>query len=46
MAPLIPVTGASVGIVVNNSLVKKWGRAAINVYGTRLFDNENIILLH
>ena len=40
MAQLIPVIGAPVGLVVNNSLVKKLGRTAINAYRMRLF-NEN-----
>ena len=43
IAQLIPVIGAPVGIVVNNSLVKKLGRTAINAYRMRLF-NENFAL--
>ena len=40
MAQLIPVIGAPIGLVVNNSLVKKLGRTAINAYRMRLF-SEN-----
>jgi hypothetical protein len=36
MAQLIPVIGAPVGIVVNNSLVKKLGYTAMNAYRMRL----------
>jgi len=36
MAQLIPVIGAPVGIVVNNSLIKKLGRTAMNAYRMRL----------
>ena len=43
MAQLIPVIGAPVGVVVNNRLIKKLGRTAMNAYRMRLFDNENEI---
>jgi hypothetical protein len=36
MAQLIPVIGAPVGIVVNNSLIKKLGKTAMNAYRMRL----------
>jgi hypothetical protein len=36
MAQLIPGIGAPVGIVVNNSLIKKLGRTAMNAYRLRL----------
>jgi len=36
MAQLIPGIGAPVGIVVNNSLVKKLGRTAMNAYRMRI----------
>lgn len=36
MAQLIPVIGAPVGIVVNNSLIKKLGITAMNAYRMRL----------
>ena len=36
MAQLIPLIGAPVGIIVNNSLVKKLGRTAMNAYRMRL----------
>ena len=36
MAQLIPVIGAPVGLVVNNSLVKKLGKTAMNAYRMRL----------
>ncbi len=42
MAQLIPGIGAPVGIVVNNSLVKKLGKTAMNAYRMRLIDNETI----
>lgn len=45
MAQLIPVIGAPVGIVVNNRLVKKLGRTAMNAYRMRIFENESIMLL-
>jgi EcsC protein family len=45
MAQLIPVIGAPVGVVVNNSLVKKLGRTAMNAYRMRLSDGENVVLL-
>ena len=38
MAQLIPGIGAPVGIVVNNSLVKKLGKAAMNAYRMRWID--------
>jgi hypothetical protein len=36
MAQLIPGIGAPVGIVVNNSLIKKLGLTAMNAYRMRL----------
>lgn len=36
MAQLIPAIGAPVGVLVNNSLVKKLGRTAMNAYRMRL----------
>jgi len=39
MAQMIPLIGAPVGIWVNNKLVKKLGRTAMNAYRMRLFDN-------
>ena len=36
MAQLIPVIGAPVGFVVNNSLVKKLGKTAMNAYRMRI----------
>lgn len=39
MAQLIPVIGAPVGLVVNNRLIKKLGRTAMNAYRMRLFVN-------
>ena len=39
MAQLIPVIGAPVGIVVNNSLIKKLGVTAMNAYRMRLMSN-------
>ena len=36
MAQLVPVIGAPVGIIVNNSLIKKLGRTAMNAYRMRL----------
>ncbi len=36
MAQLIPGIGAPVGILVNNSLVKKLGKTAVNAYRMRL----------
>jgi len=41
MAQLIPVIGAPVGVVVNNRLIKKLGRTAMNAYRMRLFDNTS-----
>ena len=38
MAQLIPAIGAPVGIVVNNSLIKKLGFTAMNAYRMRLID--------
>ncbi len=43
MAQLVPVIGAPVGVLVNNRLVKKLGRTAMNAYRMRLFNNESII---
>lgn len=42
MAQLIPVVGAPVGVIVNNRLIKKLGRTAINAYRMRLF-NEHMV---
>jgi len=39
MAQLIPLIGAPVGIVVNNSLIKKLGATAMNAYRMRLIKN-------
>lgn len=36
MAQLVPVIGAPVGVIVNNSLIKKLGRTAMNAYRMRL----------
>ncbi len=40
MAQMIPLIGAPVGLLVNNRLIKKLGRTAINAYRMRLFDNS------
>ena len=40
MAQMIPVIGAPVGILVNNKLVKKLGRTAMNAYRMRLLPGE------
>jgi hypothetical protein len=40
MAQMIPLIGAPIGFLVNNRLLKKLGRTAINAYRMRLFDNE------
>jgi hypothetical protein len=40
MAQLIPVIGAPVGIVVNNSLIKKLGTTAMNAYRMRLVSTD------
>ena len=37
MAQMIPLVGAPVGLLVNNKLVKKLGRTAMNAYRMRLF---------
>lgn len=39
MAQLIPVIGAPVGLLVNNKLVKKLGRTAMNAYRMRLLND-------
>lgn len=44
MAQLIPVIGAPVGIVVNNRLIKKLGRTAMNAYRMRIFEDENLVV--
>ncbi|HLP75166.1 MAG TPA: EcsC family protein, partial [Bacteroidales bacterium] len=36
MAQLIPLIGAPVGVVANNSLIKKLGKTAVNAYRMRL----------
>lgn len=41
MAQLIPLIGAPVGFVVNNQLVKKLGRTAMNAYRMRWFDDAH-----
>jgi hypothetical protein len=38
MAQLIPGIGAPVGIIVNNSLIRKLGRTAMNAYRMRLIE--------
>ena len=43
MAQLIPVIGAPVGVVVNNRLIKKLGRTAMNAYRMRLFTTESTV---
>jgi len=42
MAQLIPGIGAPVGIVVNNSLVKKLGKTAMNAYRMRLIQRSDV----
>lgn len=37
MAQLLPGIGAPVGVVVNNSLIKKLGSTAMNAYRLRIF---------
>lgn len=39
MAQMIPLIGAPVGIWINNKLVKKLGRTAMNAYRMRLLNN-------
>jgi hypothetical protein len=39
LAQLLPVIGAPVGAIVNNNLIKKLGRTAINAYRMRLIGN-------
>jgi hypothetical protein len=39
IAQMIPLIGAPVGLLVNNRLIKKLGRTAMNAYRMRLFDN-------
>jgi len=43
MAQLIPIIGAPVGVMVNNQLIKKLGRTAMNAYRMRLFNNESTV---
>ena len=38
MAQLVPVIGAPVGVIVNNSLLKKLGTTAMNAYRMRIFE--------
>ena len=38
MAQLVPVIGAPVGVIVNNSLLKKLGMTAMNAYRMRIFE--------
>ncbi len=40
MAQLIPFIGAPVGVVVNNSLIKKLGKTAMNAYRMRLIKSD------
>lgn len=40
MAQLIPFIGAPVGVVVNNSLIKKLGKTAMNAYRMRLMRSD------
>jgi hypothetical protein len=40
MAQMVPLVGAPIGVLVNNRLIKKLGRTAINAYRMRLFDNS------
>ncbi len=40
MAQMIPLVGAPVGLLVNNRLIKKLGRTAVNAYRMRLFDSS------
>ena len=46
MAQMIPLVGAPVGFLVNNRLLKKLGRTAINAYRMRLFENSQSVPLH
>lgn len=39
MAQLIPLIGAPVGVVVNNKLIRKLGRTAMNAYRMRLLND-------
>jgi hypothetical protein len=39
MAQLIPVIGAPVGLIVNNKLIKKLGKTAMNAYRMRILSN-------
>jgi hypothetical protein len=38
LAQLLPVIGAPVGVIVNNSLLKKLGLTAMNAYRMRWFE--------
>ncbi|MGE5420566.1 MAG: EcsC family protein, partial [Chloroflexota bacterium] len=40
MAQLVPLIGAPVGVVVNNKLIKKLGKTAMNAYRLRLIGTE------
>ncbi len=44
MAQMIPLIGAPVGWLVNNRLVKKLGRTAMNAYRMRLFVNSLAVI--
>lgn len=43
LAQLIPVIGAPVGVIVNNSLLKKLGGTAINAYRMRWFERPALV---
>lgn len=38
LAQLIPIIGAPIGVVVNNRLIKKLGKTAVNAYRMRVLD--------
>ena len=42
MAQIIPVIGAPVGVVVNNSLIKKLGTTAMNAYRMRILRDPDL----
>lgn len=42
MAQLVPVIGAPVGVIVNNSLIKKLGSTAMNAYRMRIFQLKQL----
>jgi hypothetical protein len=41
LAQLLPIVGAPVGVIVNNRLVRRLGRTAINAYRMRWFADDN-----